>query len=462
MDLKENNLAWDEEPPVSPTGQYFNSSALSLGILVVFESETPIDDSPTMDTLETLFLPVNSRFSSIMIKDEKGVTRWKKVEINLEDHVYVPTFSLEIEHYDEYVDEYISEIALKQLPQSQPLWEIHIIKYPTKAALGTLVFKLHHALGDGFSLMGALFSCLKRADDPSRPLTFPSNQARKLRKSSFWSNTVKVMQMGVNTIRDFGWSIWKSTFGVDDLTPVRSGETGIEFRPIRIASAEFALDDIKRARDKVGGTINDVICGVIFYGIHLYMKECCSGKNAAKVTTLILLNTRNISNYQTPQEMTKPKATSPWGNNFGFIHATMPKCENVEETDPLYFVANAKKIVNAKRNSLSVFLTGRFLEMMRKIRGPEVTAKYIHATLKNTSMTISNLTGPMEKMIIAGHPIKSFHFMVVGVPQSLSIAVVSYMGKIKVAMGAEQGFINSQLLVSCVEKSFQRILEAAK
>jgi WS/DGAT C-terminal domain len=47
----------------------------------------------------------------------------------------------------------------------------------------------------------------------------------------------------------------------------------------------------------------------------------------------------------------------------------------------------------------------------------QVTAKYIHATLKNTSMTISNLPGPIEQMLIAGHPVKSFHFTVVGVPQ---------------------------------------------
>jgi len=57
------------------------------------------------------------------------------------------------------------------------MWEIHIIKYPTSHAARNVIFKLHHSLGDGFSLMGALLSCLQRVDNPSLPLTFPSIQS---------------------------------------------------------------------------------------------------------------------------------------------------------------------------------------------------------------------------------------------------------------------------------------------
>ena len=53
--------------PVSPTGQYLNSSVLSLSILGVLETEIPIDDSQTIPLLRDVFLPINSRFSSIMV-----------------------------------------------------------------------------------------------------------------------------------------------------------------------------------------------------------------------------------------------------------------------------------------------------------------------------------------------------------------------------------------------------------
>ncbi|QHO09289.1 O-acyltransferase [Arachis hypogaea] len=75
---------------------------------------------------------------------------------------------------------------MEELPQSKPLWEVHIVNSPTSDAHGSVIFKLHHALGDGYSLMGALLSCLQRADDPSLPLSFPtlkpSNQESKSTK----------------------------------------------------------------------------------------------------------------------------------------------------------------------------------------------------------------------------------------------------------------------------------------
>ncbi|KAK1321549.1 hypothetical protein QJS10_CPA03g00808 [Acorus calamus] len=159
--------------------------------------------------------------------------------------------------------------------------------------------------------------------------------------------------------------------------------------------------------------------------------------------------------------MTKPDAESPWGNQFGFIHVSVPTRNGLDNNDPLKIISKVKRLIKRKKRSLGVFLTGQLLETMRRFRGPEVAAQYIHSTLKNTSMTISNLIGPKEKMSLADHPVRNFHFMVVGVPQSLTITMVSYMGKLKVAMGTEKGFIDSKLLTTCMEKAFKRIYEAS-
>ena len=55
--------------PVSPTGQYFNNSILSISILGVLEVEVPIiiDDAQVLLLLKDVFLPINPRFSSIMV-----------------------------------------------------------------------------------------------------------------------------------------------------------------------------------------------------------------------------------------------------------------------------------------------------------------------------------------------------------------------------------------------------------
>jgi hypothetical protein len=57
----------DALEPVSPSAQYLNSSALNLSVLGVLETEVPIDDSKTIPLVRDVFLPINPRFSSIMV-----------------------------------------------------------------------------------------------------------------------------------------------------------------------------------------------------------------------------------------------------------------------------------------------------------------------------------------------------------------------------------------------------------
>ncbi|KAH7669205.1 CoA-dependent acyltransferases protein [Dioscorea alata] len=332
----------EEEEPVSPTGQYLSSSVLNVTVLVVFETSIPIDDSQAIAALQSIFLPINPRFSSIMVRDEHGVQKWRKVQVKLEEHLKVPVFPQGLEQYDECLQDYITRISMEPLPFRKPLWDVSVIKYPTSTAAGTFVFRLHHALGDGYSLMAALFSCLKRVDDPSLPLTFPSSKPRR-GWDSFLGFAQELSYACVNTIRDFGWSLMKSSVMEDSVSAIRSGVPFVESRPINLSYFELSLDDIKTIKKNVNGVAS-----------HCMLK-----------------------------------------------------------------------------------------------------------TLTNSSLAISNMIGPMEQVEIIGHPVSGFHFMMVRAPQSLTMTIVSYMQKVRVAMGAEKGFIDSSLLVSCMKKSFEAIYEAS-
>ncbi|KAL7000412.1 hypothetical protein U1Q18_001561 [Sarracenia purpurea var. burkii] len=447
MKQEETGMEMAEEP-VSPTGQYFNSSALSIAVLAVLESQVPIDDSPALPFLRNVFLPINPRFSSIMgifgswllgiflvaprrtgfvgdhgsgllastdlvqtsrselllgprlrvrsakgslaakglsakqVRDKDGAKQWKKVKVNLKDHLTIPVFqpanSTDF-FYDDQFDDYFSKIAAEQLPQSRPLWEIHIVKYPTRNAAGHVIFKLHHALGDGFSLMGALLSCLQRVDDPSLPITFP---AIRMKSSSdgagedegIFRSVSRIFAGLVNTASDFGWSVLKSGFVEDDRTAIRSGDPGVEFRPVAVTTMTFSLDHIKRIKSNLRVTINDVMTGIIFLGTRLYMKETSGDHfNKSNSTALVLLNTRNINGYKSVEEMVKkPDGDAKWGNQFGFLHVAIPDLLGDEYSNPTSFVFKAQEIIGRHINSAAVYLTAKLLEALRKYRGPEV------------------------------------------------------------------------------------------
>ncbi|XP_058078247.1 wax ester synthase/diacylglycerol acyltransferase 5-like isoform X2 [Magnolia sinica] len=433
--------------PASPTSEYIHSSILSLSIIGVFELEIPIEDSKATTLLRDLFLPINPRFSSTLVNDDKGAQRWKRVDVRLEDHVKVPHFptGLPPATYDDYLQGYLSKIALDQLPENRPLWEIHIIKYPTSDAAGTVVFKLHHALGDGFSLMGALFSCLKRADDPSLPLTFPAYSAKtaaSLRSHWMAVASKKLFNIAAGcwyTTPDFVQSVLHSTVLEDDWTAIRSGTPQVELEPVTISTVTFCLDRIRQIKSKIAG---------------LYQQRMGRIWSSQRMTALVLLNTRMINGYHSVKEMLKKKT---WGNHFTFLQIAIPSCSNAEKENPLAFLIKAKKTIKRKRHSLAVYLTGRLVQMLRTILGPETASRYIHSTLKNTTTAISSLVGPIEKAGMADHPVKSFYFTVAGAPQSLSLTMVSYMGKLWLAVAAEREFIDSQLLVYCLEEAYDKV-----
>ncbi|XP_027909849.1 O-acyltransferase WSD1-like isoform X1 [Vigna unguiculata] len=457
----------DATEPVSPSGRYFNTTVLCAYCFGFLESETPIELSQAKYLFEEVFLPVNPRFSSIMVRDENGEMKWKRVEVKAEDHIKVPTFpeNESLESYDQYFEEYVTELLMERTAQDKPLWEIHVIKYPTSTCAGTLIFKLHHALGDGYSLMGALLSSLQRADDPSLPLSFPSRKSSSSSSSSsekgffrWFSSTVFSF---FNSISDFGWSIAKSTVVEDDISPIRSGEEGLESLPCVISNISFSLDQVKSIKSKLGVTINDVITGAIFYGIRLYMQEIDNEASKANSTGLVILSTRNIGSYQSVQEMMKADSKSPWGNHISFLHVPIPKLTQTNISNPLEFVWNAQKEIKRKRDSFTVFLIEWVLDMELKLRGYEAVAKHIYGTLRNSSVVVSNLIGPVEPMVLANHPVKGLYFTMTGGPESINISVISYTKTLRITLKTQKGFIDERKFKLCVVKAFDVISKAA-
>ncbi|KAI8028193.1 O-acyltransferase WSD1 [Camellia lanceoleosa] len=407
---KEEALSSPSSMPVSPCAQYFNSSALSISILCVLEFEVPIsiDDSQTLPLLKDVFLPINPRFSSIMVVDKKGARKWKRVEVNLKDHVKVPVFprGLSPALYQDHFNDYFSKIAMDQLPQNRPSWEIHIIKYPTTTASGHIIFKLHHALGDGYSLMGALLS-----------------------------STQKIFSGVFDTLLDFGESIVKSGLD-DDRTPIHSGTDGLEFHPKVTTKMTFSLDQLKQIKDNLNVNYNTATTG------------------------LVLLNTRAIGGYKSISEMLKKNAEMPWDNRFAFLHVPVPQLTDDESSNPLDFVLKTHKMIKRKRNSSAVYFTVLLLDTMRKFRGSEATSRYIKGTLEKSSITITNMIGPIEKISMANHPVSGFYYIIGGCPQSLVVTMVSYMGKLNVVFATEKGLIDTEKYKSCIESAFQMTLKA--
>ncbi|CAJ2642279.1 wax ester synthase/diacylglycerol acyltransferase 4-like [Trifolium pratense] len=455
------------EEPVSPHGQYFNSSVICSYSFVFMEFAIPIHDLQIIPLLKDNFLPaINPRFSSIMVRDRYDKLRWQKVEVNVEEHVKIPKFpeitnSSSNELYDKYVSDYVTSILMERTPQDKPLWEVHVIKYPTSNAEGTLIFKIHHAHGDGYSLMSALFSLFQRADDPSIPLSFPSRKTQldsKYAKKSLFKKLCLNTSYFFSSLSDFGSTIIKTRMIEDDKTPIRLGYEGTEFQPFTLSNISLSLDQIKEIKSKLGVTVNDVVSGMIFYGIRLYMQEMNEKTKTSNSTAVVMLNTRNVD-YQPLKEMQKPESKGLWGNQISFLQIPIPKLIN--QSDPLQFVWETRKVIQRKKHSFSVHLIGLLMDLEMKLRGPEAVAKIIYNTMGHSSVIISNLVGPIESMSLENHPVNGFYFAGTGGSENVNITIVSYVKILKITLRTLKGFIDEKKFKFCIEKAVEVIFKAA-
>lgn len=102
------------------------------------------------------------------------------------------------------------------------------------------------------------------------------------------------------------------------------------------------------------------------------MQEMSKESNKAQSTALVLLNTRVFRSYKSVKDMATPNSKTAWGNHFAFLHVSIPPLTDASSSNPLEFVFRAQHIINDKKSSLAVYLTGQLLEIVKKFRGPEV------------------------------------------------------------------------------------------
>ncbi|KAJ4953902.1 hypothetical protein NE237_030734 [Protea cynaroides] len=443
-------------PPLSPVSQIINSPILSLSIIAVLELEDPFDKSQTVELLRDVLVPTNHRFSSIIVTDKKGLQRWKKVELKIEEHIVIPTFpsGLSVEDSDVHFNNYLSEIAMVPFPGTRPPWELHLIMYPTKNGSGSIVFKLNHALGDGYAFLGTIMSCLKRADDPSKPISLPLSSGRVAGQMSKWSRMTKVVYRCFNTASDFTRGMLQGLVLEDGKTVIRSAMPRVESIPIAISSVSFSVDQIRSIKAKVGATVNDVIMGMLYYAIQLYTQKMGGISSDTRVTALCVQNMRKFKGDESIEDIAKGRV---WGNQFGLSILPLPTITgDIANVDPLKFIGIAKEQSNRSKNSAAVFLSSKMINIM----SPKAATQFIHSTLKNTSFVVSNVPGPTQKVVLLGHALNSWYFSVIGTPQSLFFTVMSYNGVLRLVARTEKGFIDNELLLSFIKEAFEKIFAA--
>nr|CAB3474386.1 unnamed protein product [Digitaria exilis] len=164
--------------PVSPTGRLMDS----FYIVVTIGLGTPVN-LPTFRAGIEAQLARHPRFRSIQVTDvsKDGNPHWVPATVDLDDHIVVPELdpAAVAADADQAVEDYVASLSTLAMDRSRPLWDFHILDFPTSEAAATVAVRAHHSLGDGMALLTLLIACTRSAADPARlPAMPPALAAR--------------------------------------------------------------------------------------------------------------------------------------------------------------------------------------------------------------------------------------------------------------------------------------------
>ncbi|WOK95687.1 O-acyltransferase WSD1-like isoform X2 [Canna indica] len=474
---EERGRVREEEEPVSPSGLLFRQRHLDCYIVAMVGIGKTIDVAAIKAGLAATLVN-HPRFSSVQVGRREKL-KWVRTEVAVDDHVIVPDLDLKSSTSsvtgDKVVEDYVSSLTTAPMDASRPLWELHILNVRTSEAAAVAVFRIHHSLGDGVSLISLLLACTRRTSDPASLPTLPEPRPpppSPLRPNALLAVLLyawAVLVLAWNTVVDLFFLVATSTWLRDTPTPLKGGE-GVEFKPKRIVHSTVSLDDIKAIKNSMNCTINDVLVGVTSAGLSRYLNRRYGEDDAEKrkkkqlpanirLRSAMLVNVRPMLGIQALADMMEGKTCGlKWGNFLSYMILSFPI---VMYKDMLDYIRKGKAIVDKRKNSLQPVIMYRCAHFFVRKFGIKGGAAIIYKLVSNTTFSFSNIVGPVDEIGFYGHPIVYLAPSVYGHPHALTLHYQSYMNTMKIVMGVDESVIpDPHQLLDYLAESLKLIKEA--
>ncbi|URD91997.1 hypothetical protein MUK42_01587 [Musa troglodytarum] len=442
---------------MSPAARLFHAPHFNNHIIAIMGSGKEID----IDVLEAgirATLARHPRFCSVQVvldETEGKKARWVRTDVEVERHLVIPDLHPgggDTAAADRLLEDYVASLSRSTMDASRPMWEFHILNFPTSEAAAVAVFRVHHSLGDGASLMSLLLACFRKTSDPDAlpslpgPHLQPRSPPRSLRPVALlrwlWATLVFVW----NTLLDVAHLVATSIFLKDTPTPFK-GADGTEFHPKRFVHRTISLHDVKAIKNAMHCTINDVLVGVTSASFSRYLSRKYGKKlrgesgqqlpENIRMRSTLLVNMRPTPTiHALAAAMEEGNTTGDkWGNLLGYLLLPFPVALY---EDPLDYVRKGKAIADRKKNSMEAVFTYRSAAVVFRHCGFKAAAALTHRVLSNTTLSFSNIVGPVEEIEFYGHPMVYLAPTVYGHPHALTVTLVSYMNTMKVVLAVDE------------------------
>lgn len=456
-----------DEVPLSTGSLIFHEPGINCCIIAIMGYKSKLDPAVIKEGLKQTLIKHPCFSSKLMMNS--GKKKWIRTQVNVDNHVILPEVDTVTESPSQFIEDYVTYLTGIPIDLSKPLWELHLVNLKTPEAEAVGIFRIHHSIGDGMSLISLLLACCRKSSDPKALPTLPKQKQADSRYPhphgffrlflAIWS----VLRLILNTLVDLLLFVATVVFLKDTKTPLK-GSSGVEQNAKKIVHRTVSLDDIKLVKDAMGMTVNDVILGVTEAGLSRYLNrkygEVDRGKEAEQKSNHLPRNIRlratALVNIRQTAGIQKSKVK--WGNQIGYI--CIPFTIALRN-DPLDYLRGAKAAGDRKKLSLEAICTHLTNKCVVKLFGSKLSAALVYRVIFNTTMTLSNVVGPVEEISLYGHPIAFIAPSVYGHPQALTCHFQSYMNKMSIVLAVDPNVIpDPRLLCDDLEESLKIFKDA--
>ncbi|XP_019229806.1 PREDICTED: O-acyltransferase WSD1-like [Nicotiana attenuata] len=456
----------EEEALLSPNSRLFHEPNYNVHIIAIMGWKVPVDVDAMKGELQHKVLK-HPRFSSLQVMDESdgnGKMRLVPTSVNLDDHITVPDLKPNPNNMDtdKLVEDYISNLSTTTLDTSKPLWDLHILNVKTSHAKATSIFRFHHSLGDGVSLISLLLSCFRKSSDPTSLPTLPvssssssskgkSNLSISNRKnicSLIWQYVVKLrlfISLLFNTIVDVLLFVATALFLKDSQSPFTAAQGFKSSTRQRFIYRTVSLDDIKFIKNATNCTVNDVMLGITQAALSRYIHRRyveVEGKRKFSLERMrcratVIVNLRPALGVHAVSKMIEKNAAVIQGNCFAFVIIPL---NIVQLENPLDYVRKAKTTMDRTKHSLASLCTFYVLQFILKFFGFKGATTLAARVVSQTTLIFSNVAGPLEEVSWSGHPLAFLAPTCYGHP-GLMVHACSYAKQLTFAVAVDEGLI---------------------
>jgi diacylglycerol O-acyltransferase len=441
------------------------SSHMHVGGILIFEGPPPSYDDVLDHISGRLHLVPRFRQKLAHPPVQTGRPFWvDDPNFNLTYHVRHS--ALPAPGSEEQLRRMAARVFSQQLDRTKPLWELWLVQGLTRKRFA-LITKTHHALVDGVSgvdIATVLFDT-KPVPEPAEPdhdwvpdpepsraslaakgveglLGTPLRLARRLEHGiQHPETTVRQLAEAAEGVGEIGWAFANPAPKVPLNVDIGSHR--------RFVWVRSDLAHMKRVKDALGGTVNDVVLAVVAGGV----RDWLHGRG---------IRTEGLElRAQVPVSIRAEDERGQLGNRLAAMRAPLP----VYIADPvrrLHAVTRAMQGLKQSKQALGAEVITRFNDFAP----PTLLAQAarINFSTRLFNLVVTNVPGPQMPLYVLGRELEDI-FPVGFLPphQALFVAIMSYNGGINFGLLADYDTIDDvEVIAEGIERSIAELADAAE